>query len=681
MNKKSLLLLLPAFLALASCTNTGGVASTSGEEPSGEHVCDFETAWSTNTTHHWHACKDESCDQKSGYGEHDYEGVEWVTVKYATETEKGQKKRACLVCGYEQFEDIDMIPHTHTYAEEWTSDATYHWHESTCGHDVQSGKEQHTWVADTKKTDVPATYTTPGVHYVICSTCQREGEQAIQPQAITYEFYGSWKANGEGYETITTLQDGSTKFDYSGTGYDLAQYAGSVECSNMKTECTKYGTKYLKSITYSLTNNSDRDIRILITMKDTDIITNQPQSGDWTGDVSLNRHSSGSGEYVDIKANGTGTITVPVIQGRYPTGSTRVMFDVANKDDKTNTYQGSITFGKIKLAYEGDKALPQVDEENERVVSIMDLGFTSTTYYNVTEGENKYSVSYTQPAGGYENLQPNNFADLSLNTPKYSIVKLKNTCTKEIDVMFNFYGTAYAVTGGDIVGSSELNSSFVKNHSSAIEFKLGVGDTATYQIMLNGDIRAYTKLRIQTDCNPETEQTGSFDILDWYIVDAKTAPAATETVNVPTAFASDGNYVFSSITDGQNVTADINASNGYAAVYYDLPTPVTGVQKVLLKVVNPDASQRAEVRVKLKNSSGTVINTLNKDDLTITGAHSNTKIRDLSSEYVVFNVAADDTGTITIPTTGTELGKIQIVFVHQQWAINYDFYFQAVVTK
>ena len=34
-------------------------------------------------------------------------------------------------------------PHEHTFAKEWTSDANYHWHEATCGHDVQGGKGEH----------------------------------------------------------------------------------------------------------------------------------------------------------------------------------------------------------------------------------------------------------------------------------------------------------------------------------------------------------------------------------------------------------------------------------------------------------------------------------------------------------------------------------------------------------
>ncbi len=35
--------------------------------------------------------------------------------------------------------------HSHSYADAWSHDATHHWHASTCGHDVVSGKAEHIW--------------------------------------------------------------------------------------------------------------------------------------------------------------------------------------------------------------------------------------------------------------------------------------------------------------------------------------------------------------------------------------------------------------------------------------------------------------------------------------------------------------------------------------------------------
>ena len=62
--------------------------------------------------------------------------------------------------------------HHHTFATEWTRDETYHWHASTCGHDVIEGKAEHTfgdWII-TKE----ATKEVEGSKYRICAVCNEE---------------------------------------------------------------------------------------------------------------------------------------------------------------------------------------------------------------------------------------------------------------------------------------------------------------------------------------------------------------------------------------------------------------------------------------------------------------------------------------------------------------------------
>ena len=51
--------------------------------------------------------------------------------------------------------------HEHTFSEEWTSDATYHWHAATCEHtDEVSDKAEHIW--DEGKVTNPGSCTEPG---------------------------------------------------------------------------------------------------------------------------------------------------------------------------------------------------------------------------------------------------------------------------------------------------------------------------------------------------------------------------------------------------------------------------------------------------------------------------------------------------------------------------------------
>lgn len=83
-----------------------------------EHT--FATEWSTDATSHWHAATCTHIGNVSDKADH----------------EDGDNDGACDVCGY-------MGEHEHTFSEEWTNDGTSHWHESTCGHSVIDGKADH----------------------------------------------------------------------------------------------------------------------------------------------------------------------------------------------------------------------------------------------------------------------------------------------------------------------------------------------------------------------------------------------------------------------------------------------------------------------------------------------------------------------------------------------------------
>ena len=79
--------------------------------------------------------------------------------------------------------------HAHAAGEgaEWVKDADYHWHvcgNANCNEIVD--KAEHTWVADESKTDVPSTETVAGVHYVKCSVCGQEGQQALPLASHTW---------------------------------------------------------------------------------------------------------------------------------------------------------------------------------------------------------------------------------------------------------------------------------------------------------------------------------------------------------------------------------------------------------------------------------------------------------------------------------------------------------------
>ena len=70
------------------------------EASSHQHI--WSSEWTHNETHHWHECTAEGCTvtdnaDKDGYAEHVWD--KGTVTKSATETEKGEEKFTCTVCG------------------------------------------------------------------------------------------------------------------------------------------------------------------------------------------------------------------------------------------------------------------------------------------------------------------------------------------------------------------------------------------------------------------------------------------------------------------------------------------------------------------------------------------------------------------------------------------------------
>ncbi len=71
-----------------------------------------------------------------------------------------------------------MLEHTHTFADEWTSDETHHWYASTCGHeDEVSAKAEHDW-NEGVQTEAP-TCSKVGVMTFTCTICDATKNEDI----------------------------------------------------------------------------------------------------------------------------------------------------------------------------------------------------------------------------------------------------------------------------------------------------------------------------------------------------------------------------------------------------------------------------------------------------------------------------------------------------------------------
>ena len=63
-------------------------------------------------------------------------------------------------CGYTTYNEIPALGHK--YSQAWSNDKTYHWHASTCGHDVVSDKGKHTF--DSNWVCTECAYVDTGLH-------------------------------------------------------------------------------------------------------------------------------------------------------------------------------------------------------------------------------------------------------------------------------------------------------------------------------------------------------------------------------------------------------------------------------------------------------------------------------------------------------------------------------------
>ena len=123
------------------------------------------TEWSSDKTHHWHACTaHENCAEQMDKAEHDWD--DGVVTEEATCTQKGERTFTCA-CGATKTEEIAQLDHDFT--GEWLSNAEGHWHKcKNC--DATDTKAAHDMIY---KNDEAS-----GKHIGECKVCGYKGSPA-----------------------------------------------------------------------------------------------------------------------------------------------------------------------------------------------------------------------------------------------------------------------------------------------------------------------------------------------------------------------------------------------------------------------------------------------------------------------------------------------------------------------
>ena len=127
----------------------------------------YSTELTKGETTHYYVCLNANCDSKSDEEPHNM--VFTSTKVPATEEVEGIEIWTCSGCGKQEERNIGKLADTHTYKDSYSYDGTSHWYDSTCGHDVKGGLQDHTF---NEYEEVPPTCNETGtIAYKECSVC------------------------------------------------------------------------------------------------------------------------------------------------------------------------------------------------------------------------------------------------------------------------------------------------------------------------------------------------------------------------------------------------------------------------------------------------------------------------------------------------------------------------------
>ena len=131
--------------------------------------------------------------------------------------------------------DEPPAEHVHTYSTEWTTNATHHWHASTCEHtEEKSDYAEHSWNGGQVTTD--PTMTTDGVKTYTCTVCGAQKTEPVQKLAIPVstfaEFVQAFTDIREQGETRTII------YVTANLVWDATTYDGSAEAKIFSPDMT-----------------------------------------------------------------------------------------------------------------------------------------------------------------------------------------------------------------------------------------------------------------------------------------------------------------------------------------------------------------------------------------------------------------------------------------------------------
>lgn len=178
---------LKSLMALALVVGLAACETPVDSTPS-THEHTFAEEYSKDETHHWFEA---TCGHEDAVEKVAHVWGEGEVTTQPTEEEKGVRTYTC-VCGATKTEEVDVLPHTHKYADEYSKDDTHHWYASTCGHAEAEVKVEHTYGDPVEVVDGLT-----GTRTYTCE-CGYEKVEPITNLVVNYKL-----PNGEIFDSVT----------------------------------------------------------------------------------------------------------------------------------------------------------------------------------------------------------------------------------------------------------------------------------------------------------------------------------------------------------------------------------------------------------------------------------------------------------------------------------------------
>lgn len=216
-----------------------------------EHKHELEEKWSYDNTHHWHACKDESCTHAEDYAAH-----EWVQQEFFAEN--GDLVFDCVVCGARKTEPAPLTEDAWKAAFRATMTAE----------NVTWTHQQNNDAVKTNRIDGNKAYVTNSHPYNGTKDCYYLAESAETIWHYTAEQEGIWtreQVTSTGH--ITFLESILDPFSKQYSAFDLNRETGAYEAARMEmlgytfvNVEVRIENGYLTYFTYTLQMNASQDI-------------------------------------------------------------------------------------------------------------------------------------------------------------------------------------------------------------------------------------------------------------------------------------------------------------------------------------------------------------------------------------------------------------------------------------